>query len=136
MSREIKFRARQIDNDKWVTGFIERPHSTDTEDGVKSYYFQSVDERGWYSQVIVNANTISQYTGLKDKNDVEIYEGDIVKHDFGAEQIGIQYAVVVYDTKYACFQIVPINDWMYCDKSDCEVVGNIYENADLLKSAN
>ena len=81
----------------------------------------------------VETSTICQCTGLKDKNGKLIWENDIVKHDFGKEQIGVQLAIVKYDSKYACYQIKPIYDWMYCDKSDCEVIGNIFDNPELLE---
>lgn len=82
----------------------------------------------------VITETIGQYTGLTDKNGKKIFEGDIVKHDFGKEQIGVQYAVVEFDSKYASFLINPLDDWMFCcDKSDCEVVGNIHDNHELLR---
>ena len=85
------------------------------------------------NMVEVDPSTICQCTGLNDKNGKLIWENDIVKHDFGKDQIGVQLAIVKYDSKYACYQIKPIYDWMYCDKSDCEVIGNIFDNPELLE---
>lgn len=88
--------------------------------------------RGYVTMKEVVPDTVGQYTGLTDKNGVKIFEGDIVKHDFGEDQIGVQYAVVEYSDKYAAFMINPLHDWMFCGKSDCEVIGNIHDNTELL----
>ena len=85
------------------------------------------------NMVEVDPSTICQCTGLEDNNGKLIWENDIVKHDFGKDQIDVQLAIVKYDSKYACYQIKPIYDWMYCDKSDCEVIGNIFDNPELLE---
>ena len=74
------------------------------------------------TEVLIARN---QYTGLKDKNDVEIYEGDIVTDGVGKYKI-------IYDLKLAGYQ-------PYCIFRDdpenyCEVIGNIYENQELLES--
>ena len=88
---------------------------------------------GFNEFIEVYGESVCQCTGLKDKNGKLIWENDIVKHDFGKDQIGVQLAIVKYDSKYACYQIKPIYDWMYCDKSDCEVIGNIFDNPELLE---
>ena len=69
---------------------------------------------------------VMQYTGLKDKNGKEIYEGDIVKGNY-LKGIG----VVEWNDKFCKFDI---SHKMNITPSDeCEVIGNIYENPELLK---
>ena len=75
-----------------------------------------------------------QYTGLKDKNGKEIYEGDIVEYKFREDLDEIQEEVKWEkdDTGFT-----PFNDYCYEDKvlfgKDCEIIGNIHENPNLLK---
>ena len=77
-----------------------------------------------------------QYTGLKDKNEKEIFEGDIVKgrYDMQEDHYSIEM-VVTYDVKICGF--LPFADYdsdceNYFKTGDCEVIGNIYEHPELL----
>ena len=128
--REILFRGKTFDNENWIEGSL--IVGRDLESGELIYLISPLS--AYYTEVKkVMPETVGQFTGLTDKNGTKIFEGDIVQHDFGADQIGVQYAVVEYDTKYASFMIKPIYDWMFCDKNDCEVIGNIHDNPELLK---
>lgn len=87
----------------------------------------------------VEKETIGQYTGLKDKNGKEIYEGDIIQYtsevmtkkvwNCEIERIGATFAVRTSEKSYMDGSYLNV---LSRDKK-CEVIGNIFENRELLE---
>jgi hypothetical protein len=70
---------------------------------------------------------IMQYTGLKDKNGKEIYEGDAIKSEEFPNRIGQKYVI----DNLAEFHYLAID--LAMGPNDIEVIGNIYENPELIE---
>ena len=76
---------------------------------------------------------MQQYTGMKDKNDRDIFEGDIIKYHDEDEEEPFLYEVIWGDTGFILKEIDGCSweDFFY--QSYLEVIGNIYENPELLE---
>ena len=129
--REIRFRAWRTDEKYMVTsdtGVLTALRNCYGNKGLaEQARFSNID-----NQPNPNKFILMQYTGLKDKNGKEIYEGDIIRHDWGLNKITFEdYSftaeqILTFDGKYNC------NLYLSDIGSDCEVIGNIYENPELL----
>lgn len=134
MNRDIEFRGKTKDNE-WIYGYYHKETSTSIAlqeygiNEINTHYIHTViDHLPFKIEVI--PETIGQYTGLKDKNGKKIFEGDIVKYDNDyIKQIG----VIEWNNKNASFQIKGISSSSMAHLKRMIVIGNIYENKELLE---
>ena len=139
--REIKFRAWDKEYEK-MTYFDDEDYDYNPPlvfrlDQVFKKDSNYDDYEDFEYNDITDKVEIMQYTGLHDKNGKEIWEGDIL-------QIDVDKAWVMWNDKYGYFQLVPIGDYYFdsdvigqaLEYTKPEVIGNIYENKELLNETN
>ena len=127
--KEIKFRVWNTETNKMITNVKEM--------GV--FALQSIYSIDEFLVIPTNEKyPLMQYTGLKDKNEVEIYEGDICRCWGGSEFNGYYEYNKIYEVKWqgSGFEMM-IDDcgygWNYSSGFEyIEIIGNIYENKELL----
>jgi len=124
--REIKFRGKRIDNGKWIYGSL-----IIEEDPIADVFKYFIKPFNFLTGKLVVPETVGQYTGSKDKNNKEIYKGDIVRYSDGYT------AVVVWkDTGFGLEFLEEVESpqtWYYLPNGNVlEILGNIYENPELI----
>jgi uncharacterized phage protein (TIGR01671 family) len=128
MEDRYLFRGKRIDNGEWVEGYLSYPFCT--KKGNESYYFYAKDSLGFFCRCVVDASTICQCTGLKDKNGNLIWENDIVK----INNSKVNTLIAFRDFEIIC--TIP-NEKYYKHRleydTEYEVVGNVFDNPELLE---
>ena len=149
--REILFRGKRIDNGDWVDGclaaydLICQNYPEDISNATGEYYGQTP----YVGFVEVDTETVGQFTGLMDKNGRGIFEGDILHISKIADGLGAYYQppfdypvnvavkwdlcawmweTLCEDKRYISFP----DAWCHYE---CEIIGNIHDNPELLEDA-
>ena len=135
--REILFRGKRVDNGEWIEGYFVK------------FEWREIPEiyTGWNCYTLtpechgIEPSTVGQYTGLTDKNGKKIFEGDILKiypdcdycEDYSISTVYSYNGVLCVDYRGDDFDSTAlgfIND--VNDDADFEIIGNIYDNPELV----
>ena len=125
--REIKFRGKRLDNGEWLYGSLVILNG-------RYFIFDDANRHE------VDPTTVGEFTGLKDKNGKEIYEGDVIRSPLSEDKTrphrifyhtgNAAFMGALVDRKELCYLRLD-QDWNY--KFEKEVIGNIHDNPELLK---
>ena len=148
MNNRYIFRGKRKDNGEWVYGNLIKRKIWSSE-----FYVIRVEDNGFdsYVEYEVIPETVGQCTGLEDKNGKLIFNGDVLKgftYPFLSDGDYDYYALVVWSKDYCAFRLRTIkapqskvrgisdgntefiNNW---NSDDWEVIGNDYDNPELLE---
>ena len=168
MGRKILFRGKRVDDDEWIYGcYCKIPEEFITEGiniRLKGCEFHSAiqgvleNENGCIEYItqpiMINENTLGQYTGLEDKNGTKIFEGDILKFtrtkiyapsaSFNGQDLISTHLIYWNEEKCSFYQdhyteerCIGSGSIIFDDErakeNIVEVIGNIYDNKELLE---
>lgn len=150
--REIKFRGRSVDSDEWVYGNL-------VECDYREYHCFIVVSADWEEEIFVDAwdnkvkqvdlisqeiygvnpETVGQYTGMNDCNNVEIYDGDICVDSKDniiriMQTNSYQWGCKVIKADNVSIRGLTFPLWQWDDDRKFKKVGNIHENPELMES--
>ena len=128
------YKAKRTDNGEWVQGYLVYDNRDKLYRIIMDIQYSTGTCITTDNAPRVDSSTICQCTGLKDKNGKLIWENDIIKCKFGI-------AVAVWDKSEWRIKLVKDNIWrkdlhywVVEDNQRTEVVGNIFDNPELLES--
>lgn len=120
--RRYLFRGKRTDSGEWVEGYLNynKPRN-------QYYIMDDVDA----FPIPVHKESVGQYTGMNDKNGRKIFEGDIVKLTLID---GVEIGVIKFNDIMCRFTFYDKSGgWGFDNTCELEVIGTVFENADLLE---
>lgn len=143
--REILFRAKDAESGKWIEGYyvhlhkttycVKEDHDRNPDNELHKIVFEQMTDWGLPNKHLmadVLPETVGQFTGLVDKNHKRVFTGDIVKarHNENYYICEICHCkLIIHDKHGNEIDAIRQNlDWL-----ECEVIGNIYDNPELLQ---
>lgn len=151
MNREILFRAKSIQTGRWIFGYYfedkdsksyigymsKKRYIPDTLDWEKAEYYENNPTYNWvFVKEEVVTETVGEYTGLTDKNGVKIFEGDIIRNIESDIKALVQFfsehtafMVWIHNELFSINQVEYLGEM---EMSEVEVIGNIYDNHELI----
>lgn len=126
--REIKFRGKDVYDNEWEYGgymeFLGRPQIAYEDNGIVCH-------------IDVDPATVGQYTGLRDKNGVEIYEGDVLLYREMNRRAGVSWR----DGGFIVYDINDPDEWQALNDDDAsqvisqvmEVINNVHDAPELME---
>lgn len=140
--REILFKAKRIDNGEWVEGLLWKKKYNSNKIFISCFPDEDDNEEAF----VVDSKTICQYTGLTDKNGNKIWENDVVKYHFGNDVAPIRFGEyqscfdstktghIGFYVDWNCKRALRKDLGYWVNMIDCNVIGNIFDNPELLKA--
>ena len=119
--REIKFRGKRINNGKWVYGYFL----------VNQFGEHTICDKTFAAAVI--PETVGQFAGLHDRGSTDIFEGDILRSEFFQRSAKVEFIDGAYVVEANTSSGHTLVSWWCGRGMGVEVIGNIYENSELLE---
>ena len=128
--RTIKFRGKSIDGKEWLYGDL-------VSSADKKRFAILVNNKESYDECEVAPETVGQFSGLYDCDGKEIFEGDILKWSNGRLYVVKFWQGMFYASVEECNDGIlggfPLHAFTEFEERKCKIVGNIYDNPELLK---
>lgn len=135
--REYLFRGKRVDSGEWVYGYLSKHRNVFNRVYTKITPYDPIEGDAYVEDgAAVDPETVGEWMGLTDKNGTKIFEGDIITANIGEcenedEYLSNHKIVVKFDrgTFYPFSALHTWRGWV----NDIEVIGNIYDNPELLE---